>query len=77
MPGGTPMQIFDLAKYDRENDKHLQAVDSLVYELRMPAEEVNRSYREILDELRRSSIPAALLPLLAISSVKQRLSHPR
>jgi hypothetical protein len=71
------MQSFILTQYDRENDKHLQAVDSLVHELRMPAEEVNRSYREVLEELKKTSAPSSFLPKLAISSVKLRLSLPR
>ncbi len=67
--------IIDPLKYcyNRDNDLHVQAIDKLVQELGISAEEVNRSYREILDELRNDVEENAFLPLLASMGVKQRL----
>jgi len=59
--------------YNKDNDLHVQAIDKLVHELGIPAEEVNRSYREVLDELKKDVKAKALLPVLASIGVKERL----
>ena len=59
--------------YNKDNDLHVHAIDKLVHELGIPAEEVNRSYREILAELRQDVEENAFLPLLASMGVKKRL----
>ena len=59
--------------YDKENDQHVHAIDRLVGELGIPAEEVNRSYREILDELKKNAEVKAFPPVLVSRGVKERL----
>ncbi len=59
--------------YDKDNDKHVRAIDRLVHELGIPAEEVNRSYREILDELRKDVKVEAFLPILTSRVLQARL----
>ena len=76
--GGSIMQIQSAAdlsrcKYNNDNDPHMHAIDKLVQELGIPAEEVNRSYREVLDELKNDIKVRAYLPLLASIGVKERL----
>ncbi|HUJ16738.1 MAG TPA: DUF3562 domain-containing protein [Nitrospirota bacterium] len=61
--------------YDKNNDQHVHAIDRLAYELGIPAEEVNRSYREILDELKKDAKVKAFLPILASKGVKARLQQ--
>jgi hypothetical protein len=61
--------------YDRENEQHVHAIDRLVHELGIPAEDVNRSYREALDELKKDIKVKAFLPILVSGVVKQRLSQ--
>jgi hypothetical protein len=63
--------------YDKDNDQHVFAIDRLVHELRMPAEEVNRSYREILEELKKDVSTRAFLPILVSMGVKERLGEQR
>jgi hypothetical protein len=63
--------------YNKDNDSHVHAIDKLVQELGIPAEEVNRSYREVLDELKKDVNVTAFLPVLASIGVKERLSEPR
>ena len=63
--------------YDKDNDLHVHAIDKLVHELGIPAEEVNRSYREVLDELKKEVRVKAFLPVLASIGVKERLSQQR
>jgi hypothetical protein len=66
-----------LYRYNKNNDLHIQAIDKLVHELGIPAEEVNRSYREILAELRQDVEENAFLPLLTSFGVKRRLKEER
>jgi hypothetical protein len=61
--------------YDKNNDQHIYAIDRLVNELGIPAEEVNQSYREILDELKKDVKVKAFLPILVSQGVKERLQH--
>ena len=63
--------------YNKDKDSHVHAIDKLVQELGIPAEEVNRSYREVLDELKKDVNVTAFLPVLASIGVKERLSEPR
>jgi hypothetical protein len=59
--------------YNAENDQHVRAIDRLVHELGMPAEVVNRSYREVLEELEKNIKVKTFLPILVSRSVKERL----
>lgn len=61
--------------YNVDNDLHVRAIDRLVNELGMPAEEVNRSYREVLEDLQKEIKVKAFLPILVSRVVKQRLSQ--
>ena len=61
--------------YDKNNYQHVHAIDRLVNELGIPAEEVNRSYREILDELKKDVKVKAFLPILVSQGVKERLKQ--
>lgn len=58
---------------DNDTDQHVRAIDRLVRELGVPAEEVNRSYWEVLDELRKNAKVKAFLPVLVSRGVKERL----
>jgi hypothetical protein len=49
-----PATDFSRHAYDKENDQHVRAIDRLVHELGMPAEDVNSAYREVLEERKRS-----------------------
>ncbi len=75
----TNHTMADLSRhsYNKDNDLHVQAIDKLVQELGIPAEEVNRSYREILDELKKDVKAKAFHPLLASIIVKHRLQEER
>jgi len=68
---------FSRHSYNKENDLHVHAIDKLVHELGIPAEDVNRSYREVLDELKKDIKVKAILPILASMGVKQRLLKER
>ncbi len=59
--------------YDEDNEQHTRAVDRLVLELRISAEEVNKAYREVLAELEKDIKVKAYLPILVSRVVKQRL----
>ncbi len=61
--------------YNKDNDQHVRAIDRLVQELGIPAEEIDRSYREVLDELKKNATVGAFLPILVSRAVKQRLQH--
>ncbi len=61
--------------YNTDNDEHVRAIDSLVNELGIPAEVVNKSYREVLEELKKDIKMKAFLPILVSRVVKQRLLH--
>jgi hypothetical protein len=63
--------------YDKDNDQHIFAIDRLVQELGIPAEEVNRSYREILEELKKDIPTRAFFPSLVSMGVKERLGEQR
>ena len=59
--------------YDKDNEPHVRAIDSLVHELGISAEEVNKSYREVLAELNKDIKVKTFLPILVSRVVKQRL----
>ncbi len=63
--------------YNKDNDLHVHAIDKLIHELGIPAEEVNRSYREVLDDLKKDVKVKATLPILASIGVKRRLLEER
>ena len=63
--------------YDTDNDIHVRAIDRLVYELGVPSEEVNRIYREHLEEMKKDITVRAFLPVLVSSAVKERLLQQR
>ena len=64
-------------RYDRDNNPHVRAIDSLVHELGISAEEVNRTYRELLEEQKKVVTVKAFLPILVSSAVKERLLRQR
>lgn len=59
--------------YNTENDPHVRAIDRLVHELGVSAEEVNQSYREILEDLSKDVKVKTFLPILVSKGVKERL----
>ncbi|MCK9418380.1 MAG: hypothetical protein M0R70_03260 [Nitrospirae bacterium] len=59
--------------YDKENEPHVRAIDGIAHELGISAEEVNNSYREVLEELKKDIKVKAFLPILVSRVVKQRL----
>ena len=63
--------------YDADNDQHVRAIDRLVHELKMPAEVVNRSYREVLEELQKDIEVKNFLPILVSKGVKELLLQQR
>lgn len=63
--------------YNMDNDLHVRAIDRLVHELGISAEEVNRMYREVLEELKKDIKVKAFLPILASRGVKERLLQQR
>jgi hypothetical protein len=82
LKGGTIMQnqtTIDIShyRYDRNNDPHVRAIDRLVHELGISAEEVNRSYREVLEELKKDIEEITFHPLLVSRAVKERLLQQR
>jgi hypothetical protein len=62
-----------LHRYNEDNELHVRAIDRLVHELGISAEEVNRSYREVLEELNKDNKVKAFLPILVSKGVKERL----
>ncbi len=66
-------RIINQSGYDADNDQHVRAIDRLVHELGMPAEVVNRSYRELLEELKKEVKAKTFLPILVSKGVKERL----
>jgi DNA-binding transcriptional MerR regulator len=64
-------------RYYTDNDLHVRAIDRLVHELGVPAEEVNRIYREYLEEMKQYITVQAFLPVLVSRSVKERLLQQR
>jgi hypothetical protein len=59
--------------YDKDNEPHVRAIDRLVHELGISAEEVNKSYREVLAQLNKDIKVKTFLPILVSRVVKQRL----
>jgi len=63
--------------YNKDNDLHVRAIDRLVNELGISAEEVNRTYRELLEELKKDIKVKAFLPIIVSSGVKEWLLQQR
>lgn len=59
--------------YDPDNDLHMRAIDRLVHELGVPAEEVNRIYREHLEAMKKDIKVKTFLPVLVSRAVKDCL----
>jgi histone H3/H4 len=59
--------------YDTDNDLHVRAIDRLVQELNAPAEEINRIYREYLEEMQKDIKVKTFLSILVSRAVKERL----
>jgi transcription initiation factor TFIIIB Brf1 subunit/transcription initiation factor TFIIB len=72
MPEQNVNKINPLAD-EKEYGQHARAIQKLAQELGVPVEEVNRSYREILDVLKKDAKVRAFLPILVSRSVKERL----
>jgi hypothetical protein len=66
---------FSRHGYNMDNDQHVRAIDRLVNELGMRAENVNRCYREVLEELKKDAKVKAFLPILVSMGVKERLQQ--
>ncbi len=68
--------VFDLSQknYNEDNYQHIFAIDRLVHELGIPAEDVNKAYREILEELKKDVSVKAFLPILVSVGVKKRFA---
>ncbi|NTW59815.1 MAG: hypothetical protein HGA43_11695 [Nitrospirae bacterium] len=64
-------------RYDTDNDQHVRAIDRLVYELGVPAEEVNRIYREHLEEMKTDIKVKTFLPVLVSIAVTERFLRQR
>jgi hypothetical protein len=60
-------------QYAEDCERHMRAIDKLVRDLGVPADEVNRTYYGVLDELNKSVVPA-FLPILVSINVKERLT---
>jgi hypothetical protein len=63
--------------YDTDNDLHVRAIDRLVHELGVPADEINRIYREHLEEMKKDITVKTFLPILVSIAVKDRLLRQR
>ena len=63
----------DLIGDEKEHGQHARAIQKLARELGVPVEEVNRSYREILEVLKKDAKIRVFLPILVSRIVKERL----
>jgi hypothetical protein len=68
-----PASIRTSSVHENDNEQHVRAIDRLVRELGVPAEEVNKSYREILDDLKGHATIKSFLPVLVSRVVRERL----
>ena len=60
---------------EKEQIQHVHAIDKLVHELKLPADIVNQSYREVLADLQKDARVKIFLPVLVSRSVKERLKQ--
>lgn len=60
---------------DQDQDQHGRAIERLIQELGLPAEEVRQSYHEILETLRKDAKVRSFLAVLVSRSVKERLKN--
>jgi len=58
---------------EKEYGQHERAIQKLVQELGVPVEEVNRSYHEILELLKKEAKVRVFLPVIVSRLVKERL----
>ncbi len=58
---------------EKERDQHARAIQRLAQELDFPAEEIARSYTEILEVLKKDATVRTFLPILVSRFVKERL----
>jgi hypothetical protein len=59
----------------QEQDQHARAIEKLVQELGVSAEEVRQSYQEILETFKKDAKVSTFLPVLVSRSVKERLKN--
>jgi hypothetical protein len=59
----------------QEKEAHLRAIERLARELDMPVQDVQQSYTEILEALKKNATIKAFLPVLVSRGVKERLRH--
>ncbi len=67
---------FSSRSYE-DSDRHCRAIDKLVCDLGIPAEEVTRSYYAVLEELQKDITVRAFLPLVVSIRVKELLLRQR
>ncbi len=60
---------------EKEHEQHIRAIERLVQELRVPADEIQRSYMEILADFKKEAKVRSFLPVLVSRSVKERLQR--
>ncbi len=57
----------------QESEVHARAIERLAQELNLPVQEVQRSYSEVLNTLKRDATIKVFLPVLVSKCVKERL----
>ena len=57
----------------QESEIHARAIERLAQELDLPLSDVQRSYNEVLNTLKREATIKTFLPVLVSRSVKERL----
>ncbi len=60
---------------EKEHDQHNRAIERLAQELRVPTDEIQRSYMEILADLKKEAKVRAFLPVLVSRCVKERFQR--
>jgi uncharacterized protein (DUF2126 family) len=60
---------------EKEHGQHARAIQKLAQELGIPVEEVNRSYHDILEALRKEAKVRVFLPIIVSRMVKERLQQ--
>jgi len=57
----------------QEHELHERAIERLARELNLPVPDVQRSYHEVLNDLKKDATIKTFLPLLVSKNVKERL----
>ena len=57
----------------QEHELHARNIERLAQELNLPAPDVQRSYNEVLNDLKRDATIKTFLPVLVSRNVKERL----